>query len=155
MVRGDSSELTREVQENVLELILKRKWDEVIPYLRKVVNEFQTYPVEKIAIPKTLQQDTYKTKPNFVRGAEYAIKYLGEDIRTGDRIHFIPVKRVPKGLPPTDVVSVLNISKLKDFEPDYQELIEKTVKTKVEDFLSAIGKSWSEVEGQVTLKDWL
>jgi DNA polymerase I len=155
MVRGDSSELTREVQENVLDLILKRRWDEVIPYLRKVVSEIQTYPIEKIAIPKTLQQETYKTKPNFVRGAEYAIKYLGEDIRAGDTIHFIPVKRVPKNLPSTDVVSVLDISKLKDFEPDYQELIEKTVKAKVEDFLGAIGRSWEEVEGQTTLRGWM
>jgi len=154
-IRGDSSELTREVQEKVLDFILRKKWNEIIPYLKQVVREFPSYPIEKIAIPKTLRQEEYtKSKPNYVRGAEYAMKYLGEEIRAGDTVYFIPVVQVPKGLPPTDVVSVTDPSKLKGFVPNYDELIEKTVKAKVEDFLPVVGLNWGQVRGQSTLGGW-
>jgi len=105
------------------------------------------YAIDEVAIPKTIHKkfSEYKTKVDYLRGALYANKYFKFDIRPGE---------VP-GYPPTDVVCFIDLDAL-PVKPviDWDKMIDRTVKRKVEDLLSLIGLSWEQVKGMRRLTNF-
>jgi DNA polymerase I len=151
-VRRDASPLTRRIQRDVFEIILRKGGEGLAEYLRKVIDDMLRgrYSLREIAIPKKINKpfEAYKVKPDFVRGALYAIRYLKADIRPGDQVRMIYVKRVP-GYPATDVICFTDESILpKGLEIDWKKMVDRVVRMKVEDLLDAIGLSWKEVESR-------
>jgi len=95
-VRGDWSELAKEVQEEIIKIILKeRSPEKAVDYVRKVIKELREgkIPLEKLVIWKTLTKDfeEYEVKAAHVIAARKLIK-AGYQLEIGDKIGFIITK---------------------------------------------------------------
>lgn len=162
-VRRDASKLTKEVQLKIFDMILRDKKEEIPDYLRGVVHDFEEgcYSPDDIAIPKTLHKrlsDYGKGgtgMPDYVRGSIFANNYMGGDIRGGDTVKMLYVKRV-KGLPPTDTICwVGNFPSRFSIEIDSKKMIGRMLKGKVEDLLELVDLTWEEcVSGQRKVTDF-
>ncbi|MDY6779441.1 MAG: DNA polymerase domain-containing protein, partial [Halobacteria archaeon] len=80
--RSDVARITKEVQEEVIELILEGKgFDEISEYLRDVVEDFKqgNLELEEVGIPGGIGQKlhNYDTDTAQVTGAKYANEHLG------------------------------------------------------------------------------
>lgn len=112
-IRGDTADVTGEVQDNIGKLILESKpKEDVINYVKDVVNNFRSYPLTYISIPKRLskrlkdysgvKKKIIKVKLKsgkiserkigipenvkaFIRGREY----LKENLKEGERFYLI------------------------------------------------------------------
>lgn len=148
-VRRDSSLLTRKVQRETFEQILRGNPEDLVKYLRDVVKKMKAgeYSLREIALKKTLHKkfEDYKSEVDYLRGAKYANKYLGADIRAGDTVYMLYVNRI-QGKPSTDVICFMDIPNEK-IEINYSKMIERTIKGKVEDLLELVGVSWERVMG--------
>jgi DNA polymerase elongation subunit (family B) len=158
--RGDNSKLTKRIRKKCFEHIFTEKTDEFVKYVRKLIKEIKTgnYRNNDICVamnlgknPEEYNKKSSKGKrivPYHVRAVEYSRDNLGWDFKAGDRIRLLPVKSV-KGKPQTDVIAYGDEDKLKDFEIviDYDTIIEKTLKAKLEDILGVVNVPWREVEG--------
>jgi len=145
-VRRDASELTRRVQERVFDLVLRGELDQVIAYLKEVVELAKSGKVslDDLALRKQLSKETnqYKSKMDYVRGVEWSKQHLGLNFKQGDSIKYIYCKK------PTDVIAFYEANQLTNlnFELDLDKLLEKTVRNKVEPILELVGLSWEEVQ---------
>ncbi len=95
-VRGDWAEVAKEVQEKVIELILKEGDTKgAVNYVKNVINELKRgqVPIEKLIIWKTLEKDfkEYKTEPPHVVAAKRAVM-KGYKYKKGDKVGFVIVK---------------------------------------------------------------
>jgi len=95
-VRGDWSELAKEVQEKVIEIVLKNaEPNNAVKYVRKVINELknQKIPLEKLIIWKTLSKkiEEYEVDIAHVRVAKMLMK-LGYKVSKGEKIGYIICK---------------------------------------------------------------
>ncbi|MBU2613801.1 DNA-directed DNA polymerase [Patescibacteria group bacterium] len=159
-VRRDASKLTRALQKDVFDMILRGNTGDIINRIREVEKKIRNKetPLMDIAIPKTLGKnlrDYGKGKgggiPDYVRGAIYSAKNFKLNIRAGDMVRMLYVKRVP-GYPPTNVVCFLDEGNLpKDLVIDYEKNIDRTVKMKVEDLLGLVNISWGHVKGDTKI----
>lgn len=141
-IRSDSSEFTKQIQEDVLRMMLTDKSSEVIPYLRTKVAEIKQCDLKDIAITKTLSRELEaydKVQQNYIK----AIKKAGLDIHEGDAINIIPAKNYPY-----EVAVFRDIEDLSQgIDVDWDKVIEQQIERKVEDLLPLIGSSWDEVSG--------
>lgn len=149
-VRRDAPRLTRNLQKKIFELILKGEKQKVADLVKTTVKKFKNgeYDIDEIAIRKTLSKrlSDYHPKPDYVRGSLYANQYFGYDIRGGDMIKMIYVKKV-RGLPKTDVICWIGDFPNVSIEIDTEKMIDRTIKRKVEKLLDLIGLNWENVIG--------
>jgi len=159
--RTDSPEITRDMQERIIEMILYGEpRQNIIQYVRDIINKIKSgeVPLQDLGIPKGLQKplSAYGVNgapiPFHVRAAFYSNKYLGTRYDRGDKIKILYVKRV-EGLPPSDVIAFDDsiVNRLPKITPDYDRIIEVCVRSKIEKFLEIIGCSWNEIIKQKTL----
>ncbi|ALU11603.1 DNA polymerase [Ignicoccus islandicus DSM 13165] len=99
-VRGDWAEIAKEVQEKVIELVLKEgDTKKAIEYVRDVISKLKKgqIPIEKLVIWKTLEKrlDEYKVEAPHVSAAKYAVE-RGYEVRKGDKIGYVIVKGAGK-----------------------------------------------------------
>jgi len=95
-VRGDWAEIAKEVQEKVVEILLKKgSVDEAIDYVRRVISDLiqGKIPLEKLVIWKTLTKSIgeYEAEAPHVMVAKKLMR-LGYKVEIGDKIGFIIVK---------------------------------------------------------------
>ncbi|UXD21469.1 DNA polymerase [Ignicoccus pacificus DSM 13166] len=95
-VRGDWAEVAKEVQEKVIELILKEgNTDEAIKYVKDVIEKLRKgeIDIEKLVIWKTLEKDfsEYKTEPPHVVAAKRA-RLKGYEFKKGDKVGYVIVR---------------------------------------------------------------
>lgn len=156
-VRRDSSKITKKIQKDILDMILKN--DDVrkkIPeYVMTLIKDMKNgkYSLDEIAIRKTLNKrfDSYKAIPDYLRGTFYANTYLGENIKPGDTVKMLYVKRVP-GKPRTDVICFLESNNVPEGTIiDWDKMISRTVKQKIENMVSLVGLSWQLCTSKNTL----
>lgn len=157
--RTDTSEITVDLQYNVIEMILHRKSnDEIIGYIRDIVNKIKNGSVDPrdLAISKGIQRriNSYgvggKALPFHIRAAIYSNRNLGTRFDKGDKIKILYVKRI-SGLPRTDVIAFTDDMKLPDMVIDYDKMIDVTVRSKVEKLLALRNIHWSDILGQHSL----
>lgn len=163
-VRRDASEVTRKLQKRVFDLLLKGDVNEVVSYIRSTIKDMKKgkYSLNQIAIPKTLNkslEDYGKGKgggiPDYVRGTLYSNKYFGTDIRGGDMIRMLYVNRIP-GHPRTNVVCFLDEDELPvKPEVDWNKMVSRTVRMKIEKIIELAGLHWAQVEGTRSLLEVL
>jgi DNA polymerase I len=145
-VRSDSPRIAREIQETVLDMVLrKRKREDVDLYLKNTYNDIISgkIPEAKVASPKRIKESlmSYKTANPIVTGALYSNKYLGTRFSRGDKPKFLYIRAVPPGYPSTDVITFED--KLPEgFVPDWDKIMERIFKMKLEDIYRVKGWEW-------------
>lgn len=154
-IRRDSSLLTREVQKQVFEHLLRKGMDGLKEYLNGVLKTMKAggYDLRKISLSKGIKKPfkDYKSRPDFIRGSLWANKHLDARIHAGDQVKMIYVKRTP-GYPSTNVVCFLDEEIIpKNFVIDYEKMIDRTIRGKVDQYIAQGGLSWATVMGMKNL----
>jgi len=148
LIRGDSSKVTRRLQADTGDAILRKGTKGLVERIQKLVKDMRegVFSLDDIAITKQLHKKISEPSVDYYRGARYGNKYLGFDIRPGDMIKMIYVHRV-KGFPLTDVVCYLDREKLPPVDVNWSKMIDRTVRRKVERMLHIANLSWELVDG--------
>jgi len=99
-IRGDWAEIAKEVQERVIEIILKEgDVSKAIEYVKKVVGDLRAgkIPLQKLIIWKTLSKkiEEYETEAAHVVAAKRLIEH-GYSVSSGDKIGYVIVKGAGK-----------------------------------------------------------
>lgn len=99
-VRGDWSELAKEVQEKIVEIILKEgDISKAIEYVKRVINDLMNnkIPLNKLIIWKTLSKklEEYSVDAPHVMAAK-RMKDIGFEVGRGDKVGYIIVKGASK-----------------------------------------------------------
>lgn len=155
--RGDWSELAKEVQEEILRVILvERDPNKALEYVRKIIRELKDgkIPLEKLAIYKTITKELkeYKSIQAHVMAAMRAAD-LGRQIDPGTKIGFVVVK----GSREKVRERAIPVEEAKKEEIDVQYYIEKQVLATAHRILKHFGYSKEDLldRGQVSLMDFL
>lgn len=95
-VRGDWTEIAKEVQEKITEILLKEmSIDKAINYVREIIIKLNkgTIPVEKLVIWKTLTKNIneYKAEEPHVAAAKKLLR-RGIKVNVGDKIGYVVIK---------------------------------------------------------------
>jgi DNA polymerase I len=155
MKRSDSSQITRQVQEEVLEMILKGGGkEEVKRYLPDVLTFYRSgrCPLEKAGIPSGINKSLkdYVVKDAHGRAAEYSNRYLGTDFKRGSKPKRIYIRRTfdPEKYPETDVLAFEYPDQVPQdmFEIDWETMLEKTIKAPIVRIFDALGWDWDEFD---------
>ncbi|HJK24650.1 MAG TPA: DNA-directed DNA polymerase [Methanocorpusculum sp.] len=164
MKRSDSAPITREVQERVLEMILKGNGKaEVKEYLPEVLRMYRAgrCPLEKAGIPSGINKslDDYTVLDAHGRGAKYSNTYLGTDFKRGSKPKRLYIKRSynPETYPNTDVLCFEYPDQIPDgmFEIDWETMLEKTIQAPLTRIFDALGWDWDEFDPTKTKKTTL
>jgi len=161
MKRSDSPQLTREVQEHVIELILKGAGlAEMKSYLGEVIRTYRRggYPLDEVGIPggigKALEE--YGVQDAHIRGAIYSNTNLGTDFKRGSKPKRIYIRSVKAKYPQTDVLAFEYADQVPpEFVVDWETMLEKTIKQPIERIIEALGWTWTDVDpSRTTLFDF-
>ena len=79
--------------------------------------------------------------PNAAKGAIYYNDHLAtnDPIRVFDSAQWLYVNEVPKGKPYTNIVSYREESEVKDFSIDYDTMVDKFIKAKIQPIYDVLG----------------
>jgi len=168
IVRKDQADITYIVQKVMLKFILKDMEDKAVHFLKQIVRNFRKIPLKKLAVSMKVNRpfNTYKSYTEPLKAVDFSNTYLDAKILPGQRFYVVRVKKVP-GYPSTlsrkfgskertvkvSTVAFKTLDTLPDnIEIDYEEMLLKTVRKKVEWILELINHSWEDViEEQVSL----
>ena len=123
--RSDSSKLSRDVQETILNMIMNETpKEDIVKYLKEIHQKMINgeIPMDDIGFPKGIKKnledygkikDDGKTKkvvgiPPAITGALYSNKYLGTNFGEGSKPKWIYVKDIPNNYPKTKVIAFEN-----------------------------------------------
>lgn len=151
--RRDSSFVTNEIMGKVYDIILYKTLDQVLPYVRRKVNEFRTNKLEDIMISIGVNKELYKYKVDALhkRGSEYANAYVykRDQIGYGSRVYvlYCSVNSPTKQYPDTDVIAVEDPDELPEgiFTPNYTKMLERCVQNPLEAIFKAVGLKWKDL----------
>jgi DNA polymerase I len=95
-VRGDWAEIAKDVQEKVVEILLKKgSVEEAVDYVKRVISDLiqGKIPLEKLVIWKTLTKsiEEYEAEAPHVMAAKKLTR-LGYKVEIGDKIGFVIIK---------------------------------------------------------------
>lgn len=161
MRRSDSPQITREIQLNVMEMILRGKdFGAVKNYLGEIIRKYRRgeYPLDVAGIPggigKVLEQ--YENKDAHVRGAIYSNTYLGTDFKRGSKPKRVYIRNVTKKYPKTDVICFEYGDQVPaEFVIDWEKMLERTIRQPISRVIEAIGWRWADVDpSRTTLFDF-
>ncbi len=172
--RSDIAPITKEVQHQVIEMIVRQGDIEgVKEYVNGIIEDFESGKVnpEEIAIPGGIGKrlDNYDTDTAQVRGAKYANLLLGTNFDRGSKPKRLYLDRVDPSFFRTleednefdarrdplygafkrdpDVICFEYDDQIPpEFEIDYDTMLEKTLKGPIERILEALDVSWEEVK---------
>lgn len=152
MRRSDSPQVTREVQERVMGLILRGEdFAGVKAYLSGVIRRYRRgeYPLDEVGIPGGIGKhlDAYETKDAHIRGAFYSNEHLGTDFKRGSKPKRLYIKTVTARYPKTDVICFEYPDQVpKEFVVDWETMLDKTLKQPIARIIEAIGWQWADVD---------
>jgi len=172
--RSDIAPITKEVQHEVIEMIVREGDIEgAKEYVNGVIEDVLAGEVsyEEIAIPGGIGKrlDNYDTDTAQVRGAKYANLLLGTNFQRGSKPKRLYLKRIDPSFferleeeegfdartdplygafkRDPDVICFEYDDQIPDaFEVDYDTMLEKTLQGPIERILEALGVSWEEVK---------
>ncbi|PSP48501.1 hypothetical protein BRC75_06590 [Halobacteriales archaeon QH_7_69_31] len=172
--RSDIAPITKEVQKEVLEMIVTgADREEITDYVHDVIQRVRAGDVslEEIGIPGGIgkQLDNYETDTAQVRGAKYANLLFGTNFASGskpkrlylEKVHPEFFRRIEaeRGLDPAENALYGEFKRDPDvicfefddqvpeaFEVDYDKMLDKTLKGPIARVLSALDISWEEVK---------
>ena len=172
--RSDIAPITKEVQREVLEMIVMgADREDIKDYVHEVIERVRAGDVslDEIGIPGGIGKklDNYDTDTAQVRGAKYANLLFGTNFASGSKPKRLYLKKVhpeffrefeaERGLDPSedalygefkrdpDVICFEFEDQVPDaFEVDYDKMLDKTLKGPIERVLEALDISWEEVK---------
>jgi len=150
--RSDSPQVTREVQHDVLEMILRGDaFEDVQAYLRDVIRRYRRgeYSLDEAGIPGGIGKnlDSYENEDAHIRGAKYSNKYLGTDFKRGSKPKRVYIKTVTEKYPRTDVVCFEYADQVPpEFVVDWETMLEKTLKGPLSRIIEPLGWDWHDVD---------
>ena len=148
--------MTREVQHEVFEHILRLGMGGLKEFLQEILKKVRNggYSLREIALSKGIHKEfkDYDPKPDYVRGSIWSNKYLDAGIRKDDQVYMVYVKRTP-GFPSTNVICFLDPEIIpSNFIIDYNKMIDRTIKGKVDELIAQGGLPWARVMGMKDLR---
>ncbi|MFC6723801.1 DNA-directed DNA polymerase, partial [Halobium palmae] len=171
--RSDIASITKEVQREVIEMIVTgEELDVVKEYVHDVIERVASGDVslDEIGIPGGIGKrlDAYENANAQVRGARYANALLGTNFQRGAKPKRVYLKKVhpdfwrrmedERGLDPQrddqygefkrdpDVICFEYADQVpEEFEVDYEKMLEKTLEGPIARITEAMGVSWDEV----------
>jgi len=150
--RSDSPQVTREVQHDVIEMILRGdSFADVQAYLRDIIRRYRRgeYSLDEAGIPGGIGKDldSYETEDAHVRGAKYSNKYLGTDFKRGSKPKRVYIKTVIAKYPRTDVVCFEYADQVPpEFVIDWETMLERTLKGPLSRIIEPLGWDWHDVD---------
>ncbi|SDM14070.1 DNA polymerase I [Halogranum gelatinilyticum] len=172
--RSDIAPITKEVQKQVLEMIVHGEdVEDVKDYVHDVITDFLegNMELDRIGIPGGIGKrlDSYDTDTAQVRGAKYANTMLGTNFQRGSKPKRLYLKKVhpaffrrmeaEEGFDPQhdllyaefkrdpDVICFEYADQIpEEFEVDWETMLEKTLQGPIERVIEALGVSWDEVK---------
>ncbi|ELZ84128.1 DNA polymerase B exonuclease [Haloferax larsenii JCM 13917] len=172
--RSDIAQITKEVQKEVIDMIVHGEDTEVIKdYLYDIITDFQAgnLPLEEVGIPGGIGKKltAYETPTAHVRGAQYANAFLGTNFGRGSKPKRLYLKKVhpswfrkmenEEGFDPQrddryrafkrdpDVICFEYADQIPDeFEVDWDTMLDKTLEGPISRIIEALGMSWDEVK---------
>jgi DNA polymerase I len=161
MKRSDSSQVTKEVQQHVMELILRGAGRAAVKsYLGGVIKKYRRgdYSPDEIGIPGGINKslESYKNKDAHVRGAEYSNKYLGTVFLSGSKPKRVYIKNVTSKYPKTDVICFEYADQIPpEFEIDLEKMLNRSIEQPISRIIEAVGWSWQDMDpSHTTLADF-
>lgn len=154
--RSDSPQLARDVMKKILEMILRGSTkEEVRVYLSDIIKKYRKgeYPYDLIGIPGGIGKNLkdYDIQDAHVRGCNYANEHLGALFLKGSKPKRLYIKSVSSKYPQTDVICFEYGEQVpKEFNVDYETMLEKTLKSPLERIFETLGWHWSEMDPEKT-----
>jgi DNA polymerase I len=150
--RSDTPQITKAVQQRVMEMILHGKGkEEIRTYLIKIVKNYRSgkYSLDCIGIPGGIGKDLkdYENDDAQVRGAKYANKFFNTDFKQGSKPKRVYIKGI-HGVKyePTDVLCFEYEDQVpEDFIVDRDLMLEKTIRQPISRITDALGWNWDEL----------
>jgi len=159
--RSDTPQITKIVQQRVMELILSGAgYGEVKAFLSDIIKKYRAgaFSLDEIGIPGGIGKglDDYATDDAQVRGAKYANQYLHTEFGKGSKPKRIYIKAVTGKYPKTDVLCFEYGDQVPpEFLVDLELMLDKTIRQPISRIIGALGWSWTDVDpSRTTLADW-
>jgi DNA polymerase elongation subunit (family B) len=159
-VRGNTSEITRKLQKEVIDYVLMDNIKEIIPRIQGIIKNINSrvYDLDQITIPINLSKPfgpSIKSGGEYYDGANWNNKYVKESIISGDLVRYFQAKTCGR-LPYNKWVSYLDAKNINDngIVPDYDWIINRSLKSPLESILSSAGISWDNIQGFQNMKDF-
>ena len=159
--RSDSPQITREVQHDVIEMILRGDaFTDVQAYLRGVIRKYRRgeYSLDEAGIPGGIGKnlDSYETDDAHIRGAKYSNEHLGTDFKRGSKPKRVYIKTVTEKYPRTDVVDFEYADQVPpEFVVDWETMLDKTLRSPISRIIEPLGWNWHDVDpSRTTLFDF-
>lgn len=155
--RSDMSRLGNKIMKNTLELAcMGRSTKEITNYIKEEVDNIKNHPLEEIGFSKGISKplQTYKNQ-DWIRGARWTNMHSSmwgkqTEFGAGSKPKYVYVKenRLPKGYEPIEIIALDNDLSLPEEiinVLDWNVIVEKTIKYKVETILDALGVAWDSI----------
>jgi len=148
--RSDSPEITAELQEEIIEMILTdASFDEVSDYIQGIISEIDASnkDVNKFALPGSINK-ALEDYPNrqIPRASMYSNEHLDYDFGEGDDPFVYLVNETPPQHPNTDVVAFeWNEEIPEGFELDKEAIIERGIKKPIDTIINEAGWTFDEI----------
>lgn len=149
--RADVPEVTAEVQDHVIEMVLKgADFAAVHAYVSQKIESIQRGDIDpkKIGVPLALRKELH-TYGNIrrARAARFSNQHLGSDFGKGDTPWVRFVNRTPIGTPDTDVIALEWHEDIPAGYPvDVRTTVEKAFETALSPILNEAGWEFDEVQ---------
>ena len=155
--RSDTPQITKKVQQRVMEMILDGEGKEQIrKYLIEIVKKYRTgeYSLEEIGIPGGIGKDldNYDIDDAHVRGAKYSNKHLRTEFGRGSKPKRVYIKSIDSSgiseckYPQTNVICFEYGDQVpKEFHVDLDLMLEKTLQQPISRIIEALGWDWNEL----------
>jgi DNA polymerase I len=155
--RSDTPQITKDVQQRVMEMILEGEGkEEIRKYLIEIVKKYRAgeYSLDMIGIPGGIGKDLndYDIDDAHIRGAKYSNDHLRTEFGKGSKPKRVYIKSIdPSGIseskyPPTNVICFEYGDQVpKEFHVDLDLMLEKTLQQPISRIIEALGWDWTEL----------
>lgn len=154
--RSDSPKLTREVQKQLITMLLRdAPFNVVKDYLSTIITDYRRgrYSLDDIGIPGGIGKslDNYEVDDAHVRGCKYANQYLGSRFLRGSKPKRIYIKNVTGKYPQTDVICFEYGDQVPpEFKLNCELMMEKTLKLPISRIIEPLGWTWQDFDPTFT-----
>jgi len=159
--RSDTPQITKVVQQRVMEMILAgEEYAGIKSFLSEVITKYRAgkYTLDEIGIPGGIGKslDDYGNDDAQVRGAKYANQHLHTEFGKGSKPKRIYIRTVTSKYPKTDVLCFEYGDQVPpEFVVDLELMLDKTIKQPISRIIEALGWSWDDVDpSRTTLAQW-
>jgi DNA polymerase I len=159
--RSDTPQITKQVQQRVMEMILDGEgYEGIKAFLSGVIKKYRAgkYTLDEVGIPGGIGKslDDYDNDDAQVRGAKYANLHLHTEFGKGSKPKRVYIRNVTSKFPKTDVLCFEYADQVPpEFVVDWELMLDKTIKQPISRIIEALGWDWNDVDpSRTTLAQW-